>query len=111
MYFCFIKLNIKHHPKHTFENRRMKPANQQTVKRKTTAKKLKTKPPKKEGNVFDKIMKEIVEKIFRPLIEERLGVKIVKAVPLKEKMQTTLEVEMDFSTKLKRKQVTGLFCI
>ena len=74
----------------------MKPANQQTVKRKMTAKKLKTKPPKKEGNVFDKIMKEIVEKIFRPLIEERLGVKIVKAVPLKEKMQTTLEVEMDF---------------
>ena len=41
-------------------------------------------------------MKEIVEKIFQPLVEERLGVKIVKSTPLKEKMQTTIEVEMDF---------------
>ncbi len=30
-----------------------------------------TKPLKKEGNVFDKIFKEIIEKIFRPLVEER----------------------------------------
>ncbi len=74
----------------------MKPAKQSPVKRTTTNKKGKTKPPKKEGNVFDKIMKEIVEKIFRPLIEERLGVKIVKAIPLKEKIQTTIELEMDF---------------
>jgi hypothetical protein len=56
----------------------------------------KPKPPKKEGNAFDKIMKEIIEKVFRPLVEERLGVKIVKATPLKEKMQTTVELEMDF---------------
>ena len=62
----------------------------------TTPRKPKVKTPKKEGNAFDKIMKEIVEKIFRPLIEERLGVKIVKSIPLKEKMQTTVEVEMDF---------------
>ena len=62
----------------------------------TIPKKPKAKTPKKEGNAFDKIMKEIVEKIFRPLIEERLGVKIVHSIPLKEKMQTTVEVEMDF---------------
>jgi hypothetical protein len=30
------------------------------------------------------------------LVEERLGVKIVKFIPLKEKMQTTVELEMDF---------------
>lgn len=58
--------------------------------------KYSTKPPKKEGNAFDKIFKEIIEKIFRPLVEERLGVKIVKSTPLKEKMQTTVELEMDF---------------
>ena len=40
--------------------------------------------------------KENIEKIFRPLIEKRLGIKIGKAIPLKEKMQTTVELEMDF---------------
>ena len=56
--------------------------------------------PKKEGNIFDKILKENIEKIFRPLVEKRLGVKIVKATPLKEKMQTTVELEMDFFYKI-----------
>jgi hypothetical protein len=51
---------------------------------------------KKEGNAYDKILKENIEKIFRPLIEKRLGIKIGKAIPLKEKMQTTVELEMDF---------------
>jgi hypothetical protein len=51
---------------------------------------------KKEGNAYDKILKENIEKIFRPLIEARLGVKIGKAIPLKDKMQTTVELEMDF---------------
>ena len=51
---------------------------------------------KKEGNAYDKIFKEVVEKIFRPLVEKRLGVKIAHSIPLKEKMQTTIEVEMDF---------------
>ncbi len=50
----------------------------------------------KEGNRYDKIMKENMEKMFRPLIEMRLGVKIGKAIALKEKMQTTIEREMDF---------------
>ncbi|MBL7816020.1 MAG: Rpn family recombination-promoting nuclease/putative transposase, partial [Saprospiraceae bacterium] len=56
--------------------------------------------PKKEGNPFDKIFKEIFEKVFRSLVEERLGIKIVKATPLKEKMQTTVELEMDFFYKI-----------
>ena len=71
-------------------------AKQQPLKKTSTPRKPKAKTPKKEGNAFDKIMKEIVEKIFRPLIEQKLGVKIVKSIPLKEKMQTTVEVEMDF---------------
>jgi hypothetical protein len=60
--------------------------------------------PKKEGNAFDKILKEIIEKIFRPLLEERLGVKIVKSTPLKEKMQTTVELEMDFFYEIEQEE-------
>lgn len=71
-------------------------AKKQPSKPTNTPKIAKPKPPKKEGNAYDKIFKEVVEKIFRPLVEKRLGVKIVKATPLKEKMQTTIEVEMDF---------------
>jgi hypothetical protein len=51
---------------------------------------------KKEGNAFDKIFKEMAHSIFRPLVEERLGIKIKKFRPLREKMQTTIEREMDF---------------
>jgi predicted transposase YdaD len=58
--------------------------------------KKKTIALKKEGNAYDKILKENIEKIFRPLVEKRLGVKIIKSTPLKEKMQTTIELEMDF---------------
>ena len=48
-----------------------------------------------EGNGYDKIIKENLEEIFRPLIEKKLGIKILKSIPLKDKMQTTIEVEMD----------------
>ena len=51
--------------------------------------------PKSEGNGYDKIIKENLEEIFRPLIERKLGIKILKSIPLKDKMQTTIEVEMD----------------
>jgi hypothetical protein len=61
-----------------------------------TARKPKLLTLKKEGNAYDKILKENIEKIFRPLVEERLGIKIGVAIPLKEKMQTTVELEMDF---------------
>jgi hypothetical protein len=66
------------------------------AKKQATKRTNKPKELKKEGNIYDKIFKEVVEKIFRPLIEERLGVKIAKSTPLKDKMQTTIEVEMDF---------------
>lgn len=49
-----------------------------------------------EGNLYDKIFKENAEFIFMPLIEEKLGVKIVSFKPFKQKLQTTLEREMDF---------------
>jgi hypothetical protein len=51
---------------------------------------------KKEGNAFDKIFKEMSESIFMHLIEQHLGIKIKRFRPLKEKMQTTIEREMDF---------------
>jgi predicted transposase YdaD len=71
-------------------------AKQKKSKPTNTPKTPPPKPLKKEGNAYDKIFKENVEKIFRPLVEERLGVTIIKSTPLKEKMQTTIEVEMDF---------------
>jgi hypothetical protein len=51
---------------------------------------------KPQGNLYDKIFKENAESIFIPLVEERLGVKIKQFTPFREKMQTTIEREMDF---------------
>ncbi|MEM6319347.1 MAG: hypothetical protein AAF960_16870 [Bacteroidota bacterium] len=50
----------------------------------------------KEGNLYDKIFKENAEQLFRPLIEEKLNVRFTSFEPMKEKMQTTIEREMDF---------------
>ena len=89
------------------ENRLMLLANKQTPKLPKKAKEVieeKEKKkienpsellPKSEGNGYDKIIKENLEEIFRPLIERKLGIKILKSIPLKDKMQTTIEVEMD----------------
>ncbi|MBL7813843.1 MAG: Rpn family recombination-promoting nuclease/putative transposase [Saprospiraceae bacterium] len=60
------------------------------------AKKQAHKISKQEGNLFDKIFKEVSEKVFLTLVEQRLGLKIKEFRPLKEKMQTTIEREMDF---------------
>jgi predicted transposase YdaD len=60
------------------------------------AKSRRKKSLKPQGNLYDKIFKENAESIFIPLVEERLGVKIKQYTPLKEKMQTTIEREMDF---------------
>lgn len=49
-----------------------------------------------KGNVFDKIFRENVEQLFLPLIARELDIHIQSYVALKDKMQTTLEREMDF---------------
>ena len=54
------------------------------------------KPPKKEGNVYDKIFKENAMAMFLPVIEHFLKIKIKHFTPYKEKLQTTLERELDF---------------
>ncbi len=51
---------------------------------------------KSEGNLFDKIVKENAENIFRPLVEKHLRERIIHFQGVKEKMQTTIEREMDF---------------
>jgi len=51
---------------------------------------------KPEGNLYDKIIKENAEQLFLPLIEDHLKVKIKRFQPFQEKMQTTIEREMDF---------------
>lgn len=52
--------------------------------------------PEKEGNIYDKIFKENAESIFLPLIEQSMGIKISSYKILKDKLQTTIEREMDF---------------
>ena len=49
-----------------------------------------------EANSFDKIFKENFEPLFLPFVERELNLVIKTAKPLKEKMQTTLEREVDF---------------
>ena len=56
----------------------------------------KKKTQHQEGNLYDKIFKENAEQLFLPLVEERLKIKIKSFQPLKEKLQTTIEREMDF---------------
>lgn len=57
--------------------------------------------PKKEGNVFDKMLKENAEELFLPLIAKRLGVKIISSKLLPEKTQTTIEREVDLLRLIK----------
>ena len=52
--------------------------------------------PVYQGNAYDKIFKENAEAIFIPFIEEHIGTKIKRFKHLKEKMQVTIEREMDF---------------
>ncbi|MBK8722234.1 MAG: hypothetical protein IPL95_08175 [Saprospiraceae bacterium] len=57
---------------------------------------MKMNHPEKEGNLYDKIFKENAESIFLPLIEQSMGIKISSYKILKDKLQTTIEREMDF---------------
>ena len=53
-----------------------------------------------EGNIFDKHFKEKAPELFTPLVEQRLGFKIVHSQPLQEKIVKTLEREVDFLYKI-----------
>lgn len=50
---------------------------------------------KKEGSIYDKIMRENLQEIFLPLVEERLKVKIKTFRALPDKQETTIERETD----------------
>ena len=66
------------------------------VKQKSTTLKTKKRLFKKEANVFDKVFKENIEPLFFPLMRTVFGLKIKTATALTEKMQITVEREMDF---------------
>jgi hypothetical protein len=51
---------------------------------------------KREGNLFDKILKENAEELFLPLVAKWLGVKIISSKLLSQKTHTTMEREVDF---------------
>lgn len=55
---------------------------------------------KKEANKYDKILKENLEALFLPFLEQLLGIRIVSAERLPAKLQTTLEREADFVCKI-----------
>jgi predicted transposase/invertase (TIGR01784 family) len=52
------------------------------------------------GNVYDRIFKENAERMFIPLIEEQLDIKIIAFEPLQEKIHRTIQREMDFFCKI-----------
>jgi len=64
---------------------------------------MKEKPSKskKQGNIYDRIFKENARELFLPLVEKRLGIKIVAYEALPEKLQKTTEREADFLYKVK----------
>ena len=51
---------------------------------------------KKEGNKYDKIIKENLESLLIPLLGKYLNIHIVKSEKLDPKLQTTIERETDF---------------
>lgn len=55
----------------------------------------KSRSKKEKGNVFDKILKENLKQMLKPLAEELLQKRIKRIAPLPAKMQTTLEIESD----------------
>ncbi len=62
---------------------------------KSNKKKGKQTNRKEEGNIYDKIMRENLQEIFMPLVEQKLKLKIKKFQALPDKQETTLERETD----------------
>jgi hypothetical protein len=50
---------------------------------------------KREGNIYDKIVKENIESIIPALMNSVLGFKVLESVVIKEKLQQTKEKEAD----------------
>ncbi len=55
---------------------------------------------KRKGNIFDKILKENIDKVWLPVIAERYNLKIIKSEVLESKLQVTREREVDFLRKV-----------
>ena len=55
----------------------------------------------KKGNIYDRIFKENARELFLPLIEKKLGFKIISYKAIPEKIQKTTEREADFLYKIK----------
>ena len=55
----------------------------------------------KKGNIYDRIFKENARELFLPLIEKKLGFKIISYNAMPEKIQKTTEREADFLYKIK----------
>lgn len=60
--------------------------------------------PKKEANKYDKIIKENLEALFLPFLEQLLSLQIMSSERLDAKLQTTLEREADFVRKVLTKE-------
>ncbi len=56
--------------------------------------------PKKDANKYDKILKENLEALFLPFLEQLLNIRILASERLPGKMQSTLEREVDFLCKI-----------
>ncbi len=55
---------------------------------------------KEKGNIYDKIFKEMTPTGILPILRDEIGLNYVKSVPFREKMETTVEREMDFFSKI-----------
>jgi len=55
----------------------------------------------KKGNIYDRIFKENARELFLPLVEKKLGIKIISYEAIPEKIQKTTEREADFLYKVK----------
>ncbi len=55
---------------------------------------------KMKGNIFDKILKENIDKVWLPVIAEQYNLNITKSELLESKLQVTREREVDFLRKV-----------
>lgn len=64
---------------------------------------MKKKSASKEGNLYDKVVKENLDEVFIPFIINKLGIDVVIEEILPDKLFTTEEREMDLLLKLRDK--------